>query len=360
LTEARRLVLPDFCAARSVLAVLLIVGLTALVLTLSHERTPLGFWTGLASTSMFLVWIGLLGAGVLCAARVPLARFGVAPASFAVLLMMGALIALISEAAWRLGQGDLLGMPQITGMLPQEHLPFLLRNVGIGVIVTGLALRYFYVTQQWRLNVEIQSRARVRALQARIRPHFLYNSLNTIAQLTRIEPARAEEAIQDLADLFRANLSEKRGEITLKEELEVARIYQRIEALRLGERLRVDWQVKDLPMRALVPSLMVQPLLENAIGHGIELLPEGGTVLVEGSLDDDLIVLQVRNPMPFDNPGPGSAGHGLALDNIRERLTLMYGPRAQVNAARQGDEFVVWLRFPYREATRGEFAAEFG
>jgi two-component system sensor histidine kinase AlgZ len=360
LTEARRLVLPDFCAARSVLAVLLIVGLTALLLTLSQDRSNLSFWTSLASTSLFLVWIGLLGAGLLCVARRPLARLDAAPAALLVMLIMGALIATVSEAAWRLGQGDMLGMPQITEMLPQDHLPFLARNLAMGMIVTGLALRYFYVTQQWRLNVEIQARSRVHALQARIRPHFLYNSLNTIAQLTRIEPARAEEAIQDLADLFRANLSEKRGEITLKEELEVARIYQRIEALRLGDRLRVEWKVRELPMRALVPSLMVQPLLENAIGHGIELLPEGGTVLIEGTVDDDLIVLQVRNPMPFDNPGPGRGGHGLALDNIRERLTLMYGPRSQVSAARQGDEFVVWLRFPFREATRGELAAEFG
>jgi two-component system, LytTR family, sensor histidine kinase AlgZ len=359
LTEARRLVLPDFCAARSVLAVLLIVGLTALVLTVSRFHGLLGFWTELARTSLFLVWIGLLAAGLLCALRGVVARFAPAAAAGFVLLLMSALVALVSEAAWQLGQGDLLGMAEITELLPTEHLPFLLRNVAMGLIVTGLALRYFYVTQQWRLNVEIQARSRVRALQARIRPHFLYNSLNTIAQLTRSEPALAEEAIQDLADLFRANLSEKRGEITLKEELEVARIYQRIEALRLGDRLRVNWQVQALPMRALVPSLMVQPLLENAIGHGIELLPEGGEVLVQGDVDDGLIVLQVRNPMPFDNPGPGSAGHGLALDNIRERLTLMYGPRAQVTASRQGDEFVVWLRFPYVEAARGEFGAEF-
>jgi two-component system sensor histidine kinase AlgZ len=354
LTEARRLFLPDFCAARSVLAVLLIVALTALVLTLSRDHEVLGFWIDLARTSLFLVWIGLAGAGLLCVSRRALANFAVPQATVLVLLMMGALIAVVSEAAWRLGQGAVVGLPEISGLFPRDHLPFLLRNAAVGVIVTGLALRYFYVTQQWRLNVESQARARVGALQARIRPHFLYNSLNTIAHLTRTEPARAEEAIQDMADLFRANLSEKRGEITLKEELEVARIYQRIEALRLGERLRVNWQVRDLPMRALVPSLMVQPLLENAIGHGIELLPEGGEVLIQGDVDGDLIVLQVRNPMPFDNPGPGRGGHGLALDNIRERLTLLYGPRSRVTATRQGDEFVVHLRFPWREAPRGE------
>ncbi len=132
--------------------------------------------------------------------------------------------------------------------------------------MTGLALRYFYVSRQWRRNIEIQSRARVHALQARIRPHFLYNSMNTIAALTRSDPAAAEQAVTDLADLFRANLNEKRSQIPLKEELEVARIYQRIEQLRLGERLRVAWHVQDLPMRALVPSLLVQPAARERRG----------------------------------------------------------------------------------------------
>ena len=104
----------------------------------------------------------------------------------------------------------------------------------IGLVITALALRYFYVAHEWQRNVEMQARARVHALQARIRPHFLFNSMNTIASLTRTDPAHAEQAVQDLADLFRANLSEKRNTITLEQELEVARIYQRIEELRLG------------------------------------------------------------------------------------------------------------------------------
>ncbi len=106
--------------------------------------------------------------------------------------------------------------------------------MAIGFVVTALALRYFYVTHEWRRNIEMQATARVHALQARIRPHFLFNSMNTIASLTRSNPALAEEAVQDLADLFRANLSEKRDTITFEQEYEVARTYQRIEELRLG------------------------------------------------------------------------------------------------------------------------------
>ena len=129
-----------------------------------------------------------------------------------------------------------------------------MRNVVIALVVTALALRYFYVTHEWRHNVELQAKARVHALQARIRPHFLFNSMNTIAALTRSNPARAEEAVQDLADLFRANLNEKRNEIPLAEEIDVARTYQRMEQLRLGDRLRVEWKIDSLPRMRWCPA----------------------------------------------------------------------------------------------------------
>ncbi|MEO7774080.1 MAG: histidine kinase [Steroidobacteraceae bacterium] len=355
MTSVRRLRLPDFCAPRAVLAMMLIVELTAILLALSRQGgtgAALGFWPDLARTSLFLVWVGLAAAGLLCVTRRWLARLPLPLASGVTLLMMVSLIAIVSEAAYLAGGSELLGPAQMNDLFPREHLPFLARNVGIGLIVTGLALRYFYVTHQWRSNVESHARSRIHALQARIRPHFLYNSMNTIAALTRTNPAQAEEAVQDLADLFRANLSEERAQITLKEELEVARIYQRIEQLRMGDRLKVSWQVRDLPMRALVPSLLVQPLLENAIGHGIESIPGGGEIIVEGSGVDGFVMLAVRNPLPLDNTSVARAGHGLALANIRERLALMYGDRAEVQSGRQGDEFVVRLRFPHVEGKR--------
>jgi two-component system sensor histidine kinase AlgZ len=169
--------------------------------------------------------------------------------------------------------------------------------------------------------------------------------MNTIASLTRSDPLRAEEAVQDLADLFRANLNEKRSLITLKEELEAARIYQRIEQLRMGDRLKVRWDVENLPMRALVPALTVQPLLENAIGHGVENLEGGGLVIVEGSEADGQILLRVRNPLALEVTA-SRGGHGIALDNIRERLQLLFGKGAEMRSGREGDEFVVELRFP--------------
>jgi len=344
-STARRLVLPDFCAPRAVLVVLLIVTLTALLLALSTAGFGAVFWTDLARNVLFLVWTGLAGCGLLCASRQLIASRSVAMGSGIVLGIILALVAVISAIASWLMSSSFLNPDGMLGAAPEQHWLFMGRNLLIGLVIGALALRYFYVSQQWRLNVESQARSRVNALQARIRPHFLYNSMNTIAALTRSDPARAEEAVQDLADLFRANLSEKRSLITLKEELESARIYQRIEQLRMGDRLRVRWDVRDLPMRAMIPALTVQPLLENAIGHGVEHLPGGGEVIVEGGSVDGIVLLRVRNPLPLDNTSTRS-GHGIALDNIRERLTLLYGAKAEVTSGREGDEFVVQLRFP--------------
>ena len=200
-----------------------------------------------------------------------------------------------------------------------------------------------------RSSVELEAQARIRALQARIRPHFLFNSMNTIASLTRSDPARAEEAVEDLADLFRANLSEARSWISLKEELEIARIYQRIESLRLGDRLNVEWKIHDIPLRALVPSLLVQPLLENAVYHGIEPLSEGGSITVSGSFDGQLIELSVTNPLPDKTTPLLHTGHGIALDNIRQRLQLAWPGQATVELQQSVGTYKVIMRFPYQE-----------
>jgi len=348
-SDARSLNLPDFCAARAVLAVVLIVTLTAIVLAVARQNSGVNFWLDLARSSLFLLWAGMGSAAALCLLRGRLATLPLGMASFLALGSILAVIALVSLGVLWLGSSALLGPRASNLLLPVAPMSFFAANLGIGAIVGALALRYFYVSGEWRRNVELQARARVRALQARIRPHFLFNSMNTIAALTRSDPARAEEAVEDLADLFRANLSEKRSSITLKEELEVARIYQRIEQLRLGERLHVIWDVADLPMRAQVPGLLMQPLLENAIYHGIEPRPDGGIVTVSGSLDGDIIGLTVRNPLP-DPSEAAHAGNRVALDNIRERMDLIYPGRSSVEASRIGDEYVVRLRFPHVEA----------
>lgn len=343
--SSARLRLPDFCSGPAAVAVILIVVLTAVVLSLARQTELLVLWVDLARTALFLLWIGLGCTAVLCAMRT---RLEALPIPEAAMLAVGAIVVVVSAvsaAALWLGSSEFIGSLADSLLFPSRPWRFLVTNMAIGAIVGALALRYFYVLGEWQRNVELQARARVHSLQARIRPHFLYNSMNTIAALTRTDPSLAEEAVQDLADLFRANLSDLRGSITLREELQVARIYQRIEQLRLGERLQVVWNLSELPMHAQVPSLLLQPLLENAIYHGIEPQRNGGVVTVDGSLEGDMIGLTVTNPLAEDGQ-LGHAGHRLALANIRERMELMYQGRASVDAGPSGSEYIVRLRFP--------------
>ncbi len=346
--DDRTFYLPDVCESRAALAIVLIAELTALVLALSRQSLNIGFWTDLARTSLFLLWIGLAGAGLLCWLGPFLRRLSITRGSAAILLLVSVLIALVSAGTYTLGRTQWSGYAGAEGLFPPEPWTFLLRNVSIGLVVTALALRYFYVTHEWRRSIELRAAARVYALQARIRPHFLFNSMNTIAALTRTDPVQAEQAVQDLADLFRANLSEQRNVITLEEELEVARIYQRIEQLRLGSRLTVAWNVDSLPRNALVPGLMLQPLLENAIYHGVEPQAGGGTVTVVGELSSGLVTIVVRNPVGQQESE--REGNRLALANIRERMTLLYGDRGLVKSGRFDAEYIVTLRFPYLES----------
>jgi two-component system sensor histidine kinase AlgZ len=344
-TDRNGAYLPDFCRADAVLVIVLVAALLAIVLALARLSGPGDFWIELGRTAIYLLWIGLMCAALLCRSRPWLERRPQHQSSLLALALIVATVAVVSEATWWLGRWWEGRIGVTSGVFPTRHWAFLLPNIGIAAIVGALTLRYFYVAHEWRRSVEVEAGSRIRALQARIRPHFLFNSLNTIAALTRSEPALAEEAVEDLADLFRISLSESRTQITLREELEVARLYQRIEQLRLGDRLEVRWQVADLPSQAIVPSLMLQPLLENAICHGIEPLPGGGTVNVSGSCDDDEVVIEITNPVS-DTARAVRDGNRMALDNIRQRLELAFPGRASVDVVDGGVEYRVMLRFP--------------
>jgi two-component system sensor histidine kinase AlgZ len=337
--------LPDLCAARMVLGIVLTAELIALLLATARLSVPARFWDDLARTSFFLLWIALCSAGALCRLRPELAKLGVERGSALALALLLAVTALFSQIAWWAASSG-FDLSLGDSMPGGGHAAFLLGNLAISLIVGGTLLRYFYVTDQWRRNVEGEARARIDALQARIRPHFLYNSMNTIASLTRSNPVEAERAVEDLADLFRANLSEARNVVRLAEEIEIARTYQRIEQLRLGARLRVDWRLDALPDDAPVPGMFLQPLLENAIYHGIERLPGGGTVTIAGSSDGATTEIRIENPLPSLAAGSVRPGNRIALANLRERLALLYAGAASLETEEEADRFVVRLRFP--------------
>jgi len=335
--------LPDFCAAGTVLVVLLVAELVAIVLTLASDTLPGMFLTDLATMSMYILWLALLGTALLCRIRPWVEKFGTERAFIICFFLLVGLCLLLAEVTYQVTRYF-----EALSLISDDHAGFLVRSFAISTIVIALAMRYMYVSSEWRRSIVLEAQARISALQALIRPHFLFNSMNTIASLTRSDPQRAEEAVEDLADLLRANLGGTKDRTTLKAELEVAAIYQRIEKLRLGERLNVRWNVQELPMRALIPSLTIQPLLENAIYHGIELLPEGGEVVVDGRRDGDDLTIEIANPV-----APGETrtkdGNKMAMANIRQRFELAYGARASVEVDDSDDRYSVRLRFPLDE-----------
>jgi two-component system sensor histidine kinase AlgZ len=209
-------------------------------------------------------------------------------------------------------------------------------------------LRYLYLYSQWQRQVVARSEARFQALQARIRPHFLFNSMNTVASLTRSDPRRAEALVEDLADLFRAALSDPEGGSTLGRELELARQYLSVEQQRLGGRLRLEWDLEELPEEASLPLLVLQPLVENAVYHGIELSSEIGVIRIAGRYRDRRVNLSVRNSLPLSSSGEGHReGNRMALDSVRQRLAAMYPERCSLTVGRVEDEFQVRMAFPY-------------
>ncbi len=341
--QSSQVYLPDFCAAGSVLVTLLVAELVAILLTLAAHTLPGAFLTELAKMSMYVLWLALLSAAVLCRVRPWVEKMNPVPAFVSIFVMLEILCLLLAEATFRVT--TTFGAATV---ISDSHNMFLFRTFAISSIVIALAMRYLYIASEWRRSIVLEAQARISALQALIRPHFLFNSMNTIASLTRSNPARAEEAVEDLADLLRANLGGPKDHTTLKEELEVAAIYQRIEKLRLGDRLRVRWDIENLPMRAVIPSLTIQPLLENAIYHGIEMLPEGGEVIVDGSRIGDQLNIRISNPVSRKTENR-KAGNQMALANIRQRFELAYGKRATVIIDEKDDVFSVQIIFPYSE-----------
>ena len=342
-TKCDDLFLPDFCAMRMVFVVVIIAQLAAFVLALAPLDIPLAQrWNNLGMISLYVQWCALGSCTVLCIVRPWLCGMTNIQAGIISYLLILLVIALITELAYWLIYKPGYESSQTW------HIHFLLRNIVIGAIISGPILRYFYVQNQWRRNIQAESEARLQALQSRIRPHFLFNSMNTIASLIPAEPQQAEDAVENLADLFRASLSDARNLIPLSEELELCHRYLDIEALRLGERLQQKWNIDSLPRDALVPPLLIQPLLENAIYHGIEPLTEGGTIEVAGQLENKKIALTIRNPLNQNSDQQIARGNQLAHDNIRERLTALHGKQGSLQIEADEDSYQVTIRFPYQ------------
>lgn len=339
------LFVPNFCGVRMVLAVVVLGELLAIVLVLAPAGARTNLIGELSLISLFIQWIALSSTGILCLLRRWLVRLNTLQAASASYLLLLAVTAVCSDLIYRLSTNVALDP---LWSVPNRQA-FLLNNLALCAIIGALALRYFYVRQQWQHNADSEARARIQALQARIRPHFLFNSLNTIVALIAERPAVAEAALQDLADLFRANLADPESRVTLAQEFDLVRRYLHIESLRLGPRLAVEWNTQGLPLAATLPALILQPLVENAIYHGIEARVDGGTIRLQGRYAQGRITLTICNPLPPSTPARHRAGNRMALANIRERLAMAYGTQAEIELARHNDVYCVRLCFPYRE-----------
>ena len=339
--------LPSFCDVRMVFAVVVIAELLAFIITLVSPGVMQDAWGNLGLISLFMQWIALTSAAVLCVCRPLLARMGNRVAAAVSYLLVLLVTAVVSELAFWLMLASTV-FPEIS---IDMHATFLLRNLTISTVIAAIVLRYLYVQFQWRQQLKSEARARIQALQARIRPHFLFNSMNTIAALTRSAPETAETAIEDLSDLFRASLDNSQQQATLAEEQTLAQRYLGIEALRLGERLAVEWNMDGVPLTTVLPPLILQPLLENAIYHGIERLPQGGTIQVDGNCQDGRVTIAISNPVLSGGAAEQPAGHRIAQENIRQRLQIIYGDSARLVSTLKAGVYKVVMQFPQAAAT---------
>lgn len=313
--------LPDFCRPQSILMVILIAELLAVVFTLLTIQTKSNYWQVLGLYSISLQWINLSSVLILCQLRPYISRLNDLSAgliSLSVILLATFIYTFIAIAYFYGLNFDLTQAIQ---------LQLIIKNLIIAGLMGSVLLRYFYLHQQYRKQVTLESSARLDALQARIRPHFLFNSMNVIASLTRIDPKKAESAIEDLSDLIRATLNNKDELIPLNIELENGKRYLSLEQLRLGDRLSIKWKIDAACLKILVPPLSVQPLLENAVYHGIQMLPDGGEVSINIFQQNNLLHITVSNPKLEKSE---YKGNGIALDNISQRLDVIFGHSAKL------------------------------
>lgn len=255
--------------------------------------------------------------------------------------------------AWLLSRA-LAWIPGL-GALPRRvdiALP-VLTGLGILLYLASVALSYLMLAQDRALEAERRSaelqllaqESELKALRAQLNPHFLFNSLNSLSALTAVDPARAREMCVLLSDFLRRSLGlGERRLVALREELELARAYLAIEQIRFGARLILDWRIDPAAEGALLPTLLLQPLVENAMKHGIAALPEGGTLVVAAETAGGLVTLRVENPADLDAPTP--QGLGLGLRQVRQRLLGRFGNRARFEAGVQNGIHRVTLVFP--------------
>ncbi len=334
------ILIPDCCNLGVVFRVLIAVNVVVLLSLMARGQGLRFNFQEFIETSMLVELISLMSLFALCglhrlAARQAMAAwvqrlaFGVVPA-----MICAVLLAYFDGMEW-----FVYSFPR----LRSGYAVFL-------CFVMGMTLQHYFELRSRAFSPAL-GEARLQALQARIRPHFLFNSLNAVLSLIRSEPRRAETALEDLADLFRVLMRDTRDMTTLKEEIHLCEQYLAIEKIRLGERLQVSWQIENLSdeelREAKIAALLLQPLLENAVHYGVEPCVTPSMIMVALRRTLDKIEITVSNPFHLDARFP--LGNQMALENIRQRLALLYDIEAQLSYGVIGSNFEVKLRFPLKK-----------
>ena len=334
----------DYCSGRTVMLVSVIMVLLAIVMLLVPGQSIHASWGSLGVLVLLLQWLGLSSLAVLCMLSPKIKNLGLTSSTIVAFLIIQLMTLIVSEIAYQLTQYYVALWP----MTPKRHDLFLLRNLAISVIISGVTLRYMYMQRLLQRQLEAKNEARIQALQARIHPHFLFNSMNTIAALLHIDADAAEKAVISLSAMYRAALESGAELVPLATEIELTRHYLSVEGLRLNDRLRVDWQIDPQALQTKIPSLIIQPLVENAVYHGIEPCVGGGEIRISIEQKDTVKII-ISNPLPSDEDGPRQPGNQLALKNIRDRLAIAFGRQASLKSFQHGDTYRVELELPVSE-----------
>lgn len=336
--------LPDFCSGAVLANAALLAQALAIAAALIAPPITASAWSDLFLISLFLHWIALASVACLCVARPWLNRLARSHALFGAYLILLAMILLVGELAlWALAA---------FAALPDAHPPwkllFHVQNLSIGAIVGLLSLRVLVARHDLRRSTLAESRVRAELLKSRIRPHFLFNSMNIIAGLVRLAPQKAERAIEDLSDLFRLMLDEGKDLVPVPYEVEVARKYLELEQLRLEERLKAEFEVGALPRAARTPALILQILAEQAVQQCIEPRAAGGTIRISVTAEGERLRLAVESPASESDTRRAWEDGDAALEGLRLRLNDHYGSEATLRIEESGGKLIFSVSHPLR------------
>ncbi len=327
--------LPDFCNLGVMLRILILANIMGLAAALVRSARLSDMLSEVQQVSLIMQPALLISLITLCLFKKPLQRLSY---TWGIGVVLG--VALCSVTAVHQLIASRIFLVEGLGQLNRYWL--------LTLLMSGALLTYFNMRS--RILSPAIGEARLQALQARIRPHFLFNSINAVMSLVRSEPQRAERALQDMADLFRVLMRENRELVNLEDEVNLCWQYLELESLRLGDRLKIAWHIDKMPKDAMVPPLILQPILENAVYHGIEPGSGTGEISVNIFHSRDQVQLAIKNP--YLQEGSHHAGNKMAMQNIRERLSLHFDAEARLKCEVQGDFYLVQISMPYVKASK--------